>query len=96
MKGAAFAKGIGAKGLAAKGGFLKGIFGFFGGIIKLFFFGVFLIIFLIVGVILYFSMRKKFQSYQNNQNFQYQNRNPRRDDEEIIDAEIIENYPTRR
>ena len=41
MKGAAFAKGLGAKGIAAKGGFLKGIFGFVGGIFKFLFFGFF-------------------------------------------------------
>jgi len=93
MKGAAFAKSLGAKGLAAKGGFLKGIFGFVGGIFKLIFFGFFLIIFLIVGLMIYFMMRKKMQNYDP-QNFQRPK--PPREDEDIIDAEIIETYPTKR
>jgi uncharacterized membrane protein len=90
MKGMGFAK-VGAKGLAAKGGFLKGIFGFVGGVFKLLFFGFFLIIFLIIGLVLFFAMRKKLQ----NQNFKYP-KNHSKEEDDIIDAEIIETYPTKR
>jgi len=94
MKGAAFAKGLGAKGIAAKGGFLKGIFGFVGGIFKFLFFGFFLIVFLIIGLMMFFMMRKKMQNYSN-PNFQSP-RPPKKEDEDIIDVEIVENYPTKR
>jgi hypothetical protein len=93
MKGAAFGKmgGFGAKGMAAKGGFFKGIFGFVGGIFKFMFFGFFLLIFLIVGMILFFSMRKKMQNFQN-ENVNYGEKK----DDDIIDVEIIEEKPIKR
>ena len=91
MRGMGF-KAMGAKGMVAKGGFLKGIFGFVGGIFKLLFFGFFLIIFLIVAFALFFIMKRKTAELKND--------TPRytgkKEDEDIIDAEIIENYPTKR
>ncbi|WP_457560296.1 hypothetical protein [Caminibacter sp.] len=97
MKGAAFGKigGFGVKGMAAKGGFLKGIFGFIGGIFKLFFFGIFLIVFLIIGLVLYFSMRKKMQNFQNG-NYNNFRDNYNKKDDDIIDVEIIEEKPIKR
>ena len=91
MRGMGFAKGIGAKGMAAKGGLFKGIFGFFGGIFKMLFFGFFLLIFLIVGLVVFFFMRKKINEGMKS----YKNSTPSKNDD-IIDAEIIENYPAKR
>jgi uncharacterized membrane protein len=89
MRSAGFGKmgGFGAKGMAAKGGFFKGIFGFFGGILKFMFFGFFLLIFLIVGLVMFFSMKKKME----NQKFRDVNSK-----DDIIDAEIIDSHPIKK
>ena len=43
---------------------------------------------------MFFMMRKKMQNYSN-PNFQPP-RPPKKEDEDIIDVEIVENYPTKR
>jgi len=91
MRGMGFGKGMLGKGAMAKGGMAKGIFGFIGGFFKLIFFGFFLIILLIVGLIAYFALKRKIS--QNAQNFNYKDKS----DDNIIDAEIIdERYPIKR
>jgi len=91
MRGMGFGKGMMGKGAMAKGGMAKGLFGFIGGFFKLIFFGFFLIILLVVGLIAYFMLKRKIS--QNTQSFNY----PDKNDENIIDAEIIEEkYPIKR
>jgi uncharacterized membrane protein len=101
MRRMGFGKGFGAKGMMAKGGFFKGIFGFVGGIFKLLFFGIFLFIFLIVGIIIFFAMKKRF----NNPNGYYDNKytqnnkdrnNQNKNEDDIIDVEIVDSYPKKR
>jgi uncharacterized membrane protein len=57
---------MGMKCFGPKAAGAKGFFGFIVGFFKMLFFGIFFIIFAVVGLILFFAMRKKMQ----NQNFQ--------------------------
>lgn len=85
--------GMGMKGFGAKGVASKGFFGFIGGFFKLLFFGVFFIVFIVIGMFLFLAMRKKLQ----NQNFQVKdNFNSTKNSDDIIDVEIVDNHPVKR
>ena len=92
MRGMGFSKGMMGKGAVAKGGMAKGFFGFIGGVFKFLFFGFFLIMLLIVGLIAYFALKRKI-SQNRTQNFNYNSKS----NEDIIDAEVIEEkYPIKK